>query len=559
MTRFRERPHLPTLVVLSFLIFLAFSLPASSSIFSFQSSLEAQAIDSAVNYTRDLYYDPDGVDLKKMLHEGLREGVLAAGGDTETVNIDAEIPEDPEWNDLRASSLEQRLRTLLSRTEIEDPSAEAVLYDAAEGMFSALEDPYTRLIREDEYEDLKTETSQEFGGLGIFISFEEEELTVVAPIEGTPAFEAGLMPRDRITEIDGEPASELENIQDAVDRLRGEKGSQVELTIQRGEGEFQVELTRDEIPIQTVYSEMVDSERGIGVIRITNFGEQTAQEVRDELESLREQGLEALLLDLRGNPGGLLSAASQVADLWIDEGNIVRTQGRTSRQNQGFPASSSSVDNDYEMMVLVDGGSASGSEIVAGALQAHDRATIVGEQTFGKGLVQSVFPLDDGSALSLTTARYFTPDNRVIHGEGIEPQIKVERQEPDEETQEELRQLTEENTIGRWIGDREDVSGDRLPEELVRHLREEGYTLDERYIRMRYNQVLARQEGRTMVIDPQSDSQLRRSLKAFRGLMDGMSPEQISSEDEPPHLEAFYERKDGTQLGSEIATAYRSL
>lgn len=392
-----------------------------------------------------------------------------------------------------------------------------LIYGAVDGMLETLDDPYSRLMRPDQYNSMKTETSQEFGGLGIYITIKNGELTVIAPIEGTPAFEAGIKPGDVISAIEGDPTKDIQKTGEAVDLLRGPKGSDVTITIRRPSKTFDVTITRDEIPIKSVFSNMIDPQRKIGYIKITNFGEKTFKELNEALGSLHDKGMNSLVLDLRNNPGGLLQAAFKVANKWVDDGRIVYTRGRASGQDKNFPASERNTEGDYPMAVLVNGGSASGSEIVAGALKDHDRAVTMGDTTFGKGLVQSVFPLDDGAALALTTAKYYTPDGHMIHDQGIPPHLTVKQDYPDTDVRRELAQLTSGDTVLEFVREHPNPSEEEI-DRFIERMREQGdYTsLGREYFLNRIHSKQLAMEGRTSVADPNTDHQLGRALDIFR-------------------------------------------
>jgi carboxyl-terminal processing protease len=394
--------------------------------------------------------------------------------------------------------------------------AEKLIYGAIEGMLGTLDDPYSRLMRPDQYKSMKTETSQEFGGLGIYITIKNSELTVIAPIEGTPAFEAGIKPGDVISAIEGDPTKDIKKTGEAVDLLRGPKGSDVTITIRRPSKTFDVTITRDEIPIKSVFHSMIDPNRKIGYVKITNFGEKTFKELNESLGELHDKGMESLVLDLRNNPGGLLQAAFKVANKWISDGRIVYTRGRASGQDKNFPASPENTEGDYPMAVLMNGGSASGSEIVAGALKDHDRAVTLGDTSFGKGLVQSVFPLDDGAALALTTAKYYTPDGHMIHDQGVPPHIVVEQDYPDTNVRRELSRLTSGDTVLEFVRDHPNPTQEEI-DQFIERLRERGdYTMGREYFLNRIHSKQLAMEGQTTVADPNTDHQLGEALDIFR-------------------------------------------
>ena len=309
---------------------------------------------------------------------------------------------------------------------VEEVNMEDMIYGAIDGMLATL-DAHSNFLKPDIYKELQVETKGSFGGLGIEITIRDGLLTIVSPIEDTPAFRAGLKAGDRIIKIEGEPTKNM-SLFEAVKRMRGKKGTKITVTIFR-EGldePMDVSLVRAVIKIKSVKARRIDED--YGYVRVTQFQEDTARELRNQLlalESETDDGLKGLILDLRNNPGGLLDQAVKVADEFLDSGKIVYTDGRIESQRMEFYAHPSKRRHDYPMVVLVNGGSASASEIVAGALQDHHRGLILGTTTFGKGSVQTIIPLGDGSGLKLTTARYYTPSGRAIQAKGIEPDIVV--------------------------------------------------------------------------------------------------------------------------------------
>jgi carboxyl-terminal processing protease len=317
-----------------------------------------------------------------------------------------------------------------------------LIHGALKGMLSTL-DPHSEFMEPVKYDDLKKDTQGEFGGVGIVISIKDNYLTVVAPMEDTPGFKAGILSGDRIIKIDGK-STEKFTLQDAVKRLRGEPDSEVTLTTLRpSSGQIkEYKLKRAHIKVDTVKDingrrEFPLSENNVGYVRLTQFGEQTASDLEDALKKLESRGMESLVLDLRGNPGGLLDQAVKVCEKFLPRGQlVVSTEGRDARQKSTYHAMGGYKVN-VPIVVLVNNGSASASEIVAGCLQdtttlGLTKAIVVGEQTFGKGSVQSILPLQDGSALRLTTAKYYTPSHKVIHERGITPDIAVAMSEEEE-------------------------------------------------------------------------------------------------------------------------------
>ncbi len=308
---------------------------------------------------------------------------------------------------------------------VEDVKTGDLIYGAIKGMLESL-DPHSSFLTPDDFKELQVETKGRFSGIGIEITLKDGVLTVVSPIEGTPGYKAGLKAGDRILKIDGKITKNM-SLTDAVKKLRGPKGTKVTISILR-EGWSEVRdftIVRDVIPIHSVKHKTL--EQGYGYVRIINFQDKTSQDLSSALHDLEKQNkpLKGIILDLRNNPGGLLEQAVKVADEFIDEGLIVYTGGRIKSQNIRFTAHKGPERHPYPLIVLVNEGSASASEIVAGALQDHKRALILGAQTFGKGSVQTVIPLEDDSGLRLTTARYYTPSGRSIQAKGITPDILV--------------------------------------------------------------------------------------------------------------------------------------
>ena len=311
----------------------------------------------------------------------------------------------------------------------EVPPKDAI-YNAIKGTLRGL-DPHSSFLDPEMYREMQVETSGSFGGLGIEITLKDDVLTVVAPIEGTPAYRAGIHSGDRIVKIEGLSTKDMQ-LTDAVKRMRGKPGSKVTISIMR-EGFTEPKdfpIVREQIRVQSVKNQ--ELEPGIEYIRLRQFQEQTAGDLEAALEKdSKDQKIQGLILDLRNNPGGLLTSSVEVTEKFIDSGRlIVYTEGRVRNQNMRFQANSKKVYSDFPMVVLVNQGSASASEIVAGALQDWGRAVVIGTQSFGKGSVQTIIPLSDGSGLRLTTAKYYTPKGRSIHGKGVTPDIIVEQPKP---------------------------------------------------------------------------------------------------------------------------------
>lgn len=312
---------------------------------------------------------------------------------------------------------------------VDDVRSKDLIYGAMKGMIQSL-DKYSEFMDPDTYTEMKVETEGAFGGIGIEIAIKDDILTVIAPIEDTPAYKAGLKAGDRIVKIDKDVTRGI-TLLEAVKKLRGKPGTQIPMTILReSEGKIlEFTITRDIIKVKSIRKAEI-LEGKIGYIRLSVFQERSAKDLEDALIELENKGMDSLILDLRNDPGGLLNVAAEVAGKFLPSGEmIVYTKGRDNRQNMEFKAKEKKPRTDYPLVILVDQGSASGSEIVAGAIQDHKRGIIVGVKTFGKGSVQTVVPLSDGSALRLTTSKYYTPSGRSIHGDGIVPDIVIEREE----------------------------------------------------------------------------------------------------------------------------------
>ncbi len=312
---------------------------------------------------------------------------------------------------------------IVKENYVEEPKIKDLIYGALNGMVTSL-DPFSAFFPPEKYREFMEETEGEFGGVGIEISMEKGRPIVVAPIEGTPAYKAGLRAGDIIIAVDGEDTFG-KTLLEIVKKIRGKPGTKVTLTIMRkgADKPVKVEITRAIIRIESVkYIKYED----IGYVKIIQFQHYTARDLKKALKDLLGQGIEGIILDLRNNPGGLLSEAVKVSDLFLPEGKlVVYTKGRRDEEKY-YAKEDPLVPRYIPVVVLINKGSASASEIVTGALQDHGRATIVGEKSFGKASVQNIIPLEDNSALKLTVAYYYTPKGRLIHKEGIKPDVKVE-------------------------------------------------------------------------------------------------------------------------------------
>ncbi len=394
----------------------------------------------------------------------------------------------------------QRMRVfteVLSEIEskyVEKKTSEELITEALKGMVSSL-DPHSAYLTPDEFKDLQIETRGSFHGIGIEITQKDGVLTVVSPIEGTPAFLAGVQAGDRIIKIDGKLTKGM-SLHDAVKSIRGVKGTKVVLTILR-EGIQKlsdISITRDVIPMHSVRYNLLED--GFGYVRIASFQEDTTQDLIKALAVLQSQKipLRGMVLDLRNDPGGLLQEAVSVTDQFVKEGVIVSTKGRQASQQMVFKASGQGKAGDYPVICLVNNGSASASEIVAGALQDHKRAMILGTTTFGKGSVQTIIPLEDKGALRLTTARYYTPNGRAIQAKGIEPDLVVAFEPPE----------AKKNAADAGASIREkDLSGAMPAEEKPQSKKAEGGAAGENKLYMQSDKLA-------------QDNQLRRALDLLK-------------------------------------------
>lgn len=343
------------------------------------------------------------------------------------------------------------LLAIVKKNYVDEISTKDLVAGAINGMLNAL-DPHSAYLTPDLYKELQMDTQGRFSGLGIEITVRNGVLTVVSPIEETPAYRAGIKAGDQILKIEDEFTKDMSLMQ-AVQKMRGPKGSKITISIKReGVPELMTfSLMRDSIRVQSVRSRTL--EEGYGYIRLAQFQERTDRDLQRAIEKLNGEkgGIRGLVLDLRNNPGGLLTQAVRVTDLFLDSGLIVYTEGRLDAQRQKYFAHKENSWTEFPIVVLVNGGSASASEIVAGALQDHKRAVVLGTKTFGKGSVQTVLPLDDSSALRLTTARYFTPKGRSIQATGIVPDIIMENGSREARVDERKRPTVREENLPRHM------------------------------------------------------------------------------------------------------------
>jgi carboxyl-terminal processing protease len=316
---------------------------------------------------------------------------------------------------------------------VEKPEDAALIEAAVNGMLTSL-DPHSSYMNPKDFKDMQVQTRGEFGGLGIEVTMEDGAVKVVSPIDDTPAAKAGILAGDLIIALDGEAIQNM-NLNQAVDKMRGAVNTPITVTIQRKgtEKPFDVKIVRDVIRVQSVRSR---TEGDIGYLRISSFNEQTYDGLKAAIDKLKQDigkdKVKGYILDLRNNPGGLLDQAELVGDAFLDKGEVVSTRGRDSTQNMRYDARPGDLTDGKPIIVLINGGSASASEIVAGALQDHKRATILGTRSFGKGSVQTIIPLGSNGAIRLTTARYYTPSGKSIQAKGIDPDIEILQELPPE-------------------------------------------------------------------------------------------------------------------------------
>ena len=314
----------------------------------------------------------------------------------------------------------------IRRGYVEEVKDTELLENAIAGLLLEL-DPHSAYLNESDYDDLQESSTGEYSGLGLEVGAEDGMIKIISPIDDSPAAKSGIKAGDLIVEIDAVPVRGMA-LQKAIDKLRGEKGTSIDLTVLRDGQEMPIEFTiiRDTIQLSSVRSRVL--EPGYGYVRVSQFQTSSGDDFKKELRDLKQQEtpLKGVIIDLRNNPGGLVPASVEISDAVLDGGTVVYTEGRLPSSNSNYQATSGDILEGIPIVVLINGGSASASEIVAGALQDHRRAAIIGTQSFGKGSVQTVIPLGDGRAVKLTTARYFTPNGRSIQAEGIVPDIIVE-------------------------------------------------------------------------------------------------------------------------------------
>jgi carboxyl-terminal processing protease len=396
--------------------------------------------------------------------------------------------------------------SLIESSYVEKIDNKDLIEGAIHGLVKTL-DPHSSYMPLDAYKDMQVQTSGKFGGLGIEVSIKSGILTVISPIEGTPAFEAGVQPLDKIIKIEDESTLDM-TLNDAVSRLRGEIGTAVNITIFREglKAPLLVKIVRDVVKVQSVKKKIYNN--SIGYVKIRSFTKTTSSDLDKALSFLRKKNITKLILDVRNNPGGLLNQAVEVSDRFLkNESLIVYTKGKTEEQNMRFTSHDKVSHIQYPMIILVNGGSASASEIVAGALQDLGRAIILGTNTFGKGSVQTIIPLSNGSALRLTTARYFTPGGKVIQENGITPDIIIENKlitkNVEEDVTSKSKTATNKDKIRRFLRERD----------LKKHLKGKNSVGEEEK-----NNIDSEKINKNKInSDLDKDSQLRHAISLLSG------------------------------------------
>ncbi len=388
-------------------------------------------------------------------------------------------------NDYESIELFTDVLSIVKKSYVEEVDTKKLIYGAINGMLSSL-DPHSSFMPPDTYKEMKIDTKGSFGGLGIEITIKDGILTVISPIEDTPAFKAGIKAGDQILKIDDKFTKDL-TITEAVKRMRGPKGTKVTISIYREGLEKPKDFTmeRDIIQVKSVKFKTLDD--GYGYVRISQFQEKTDDDLEKALKALHEENggnLRGLVLDLRNDPGGLLDQAVKVAEHFIDEGKlIVYTEGREKDSKMRFTSRKGGKEQNYPIVVLINSGSASASEIVAGALQDHKRAVVMGTQSFGKGSVQTIIPLSDNSGLRLTTARYFTPSGRSIQAKGITPDIVAERVELSAVEKKEGMHIREKDLDNHFEVESKEPAEEKKPAKIPTHKMDEQMKSDSQLLR----------------------------------------------------------------------------
>ena len=423
--------------------------------------------------------------------------------------------------DERMLQMFERVYDFVRENYVDEIDPEVLIEGALDGMFESLEDPHSAYLTSEDMRDLRDTTRGQFGGVGMYIAKQQEDeesdqggfVEIVSPIEDTPAFRSGILAGDLIIEIEGESTRPLD-IDQVVNRLRGEPGTDVEVRIRRGEAHtLSVTLTRAVIEIPTVKHDMIGED--IAFLRIIQFTPFTEERVRESLEDFEERGYEGMIIDLRQNPGGLLSSVVDTADLFFTEGTIVGTRGRKESENEVFRADPvRSVSEDMPIVVMIDEGSASAAEIMAGALKDRDRAYVIGETSYGKGSVQEVHVVGTGG-FRLTMSKYYTPDGTYIEGSGIEPDQMVQEPELSDAQLEDLTTIRDEELISGFVDEHPSPSNGAI-ENFLQRLEEREIDLPERRIRKLVRDEVNRRQNVSPAYDLEYDIVLQRAVELIQ-------------------------------------------
>lgn len=391
-----------------------------------------------------------------------------------------------------------------------------LIYGAINGMLQTLQDPFTRFMPPQAHKEMETELSGQFGGLGIIITIKDNKLVVISPIEDTPAYKIGVKADDWITHIDG-TSTEGITLQDAVSKMRGQPGTNVTITIARRNepNPISYTITRDVIKIKSVKSEMIDDK--IAYIRITSFNNNTILEFNDAFNEVSKANPEYIVLDLRNNGGGTLQASVGVSGKFLAGGSlVVYTKGRENTPEIRYVAENSEAKVKAKMVILVNGGTASGAEILAGALKDHKKGILLGKKTFGKASVQTVYNLSDGSGLALTTAHYYTPNGNLIHGKGIEPNIVVDEEQIPEEKRKIIEKF-EDGTLTEDFVENNATYTDKEIEQFIASLKKSGIEIERKYILRDIEKEAKELKGeKPSIIDRYCDLQLARAIEIIK-------------------------------------------
>ncbi len=427
-----------------------------------------------------------------------------------SVDANSQGQESPELYD--GLRLFGKAFSMIHTQYVEEIPAKTLVYGAIDGMLKSLGDAHTRFLTPELFKEMKVETEGSFSGLGIVIGIKQDTLTVISPIEGTPADLAGIKAGDYIIEIDGTSTKNL-SLPEAVQKLRGPQGSQVVITIKRDgiEEPFKVTLTRAIIEVHSVKSDII--QQNIGYIRITNFTQKTPKEFEDALVKLEKKGMKNLIIDLRNDPGGLLESAIDVTNNLLAKNSlIVSIAGRQKEMNREFRTTGNGLYLDNQIIVLLNEGSASASEILAGAIKDNKRGLLLGVKSYGKGSVQTLLPLPDGSGIALTTAKYFTPSGVCIHGKGIVPDVIVEMPEITPRDQEMWRKLEDSSYLKEFAKEHPAYTDEDI-KKLQGSLVKNGIELSEMIIRRAVNiETSRRNVDKEIVCDLKCDPQLQRAV-----------------------------------------------